>query len=61
MRELAKSEFSKMGVEVLIPPLRYCTDNAAMIGLVGIKLLQNGKNDSLKLKPEAFMKVAELV
>lgn len=35
LRQLAQEWGARHGVQVVIPPLRYCTDNAAMIGWVG--------------------------
>ncbi|MCC6278839.1 MAG: tRNA (adenosine(37)-N6)-threonylcarbamoyltransferase complex transferase subunit TsaD [Oligoflexia bacterium] len=46
--------------QVFLPPLKLCSDNAAMIGYVGLRLLQAGKRDKLTMGPQAYMKVAEL-
>ncbi len=35
-------ELSAVGVKLIVPERKWCTDNAAMIGLVGMKLLLNG-------------------
>jgi N6-L-threonylcarbamoyladenine synthase len=37
------------GLTFLAPPLRYCTDNAAMIGWAGIELYRTGQRDDLSL------------
>jgi N6-L-threonylcarbamoyladenine synthase len=42
---------SKKSWTVAIPPVRYCTDNAAMIGLVGILRLQAGERHDFDLGP----------
>ncbi len=44
-------EMSKQGFEVVIPPLRYCTDNAAMIGYAGIQYLNSGIQSDYQLPP----------
>jgi N6-L-threonylcarbamoyladenine synthase len=60
LRNLAREKLRELEYELAIPPLRFCTDNAAMIGIVGLKKLNLGENDSLKLSPESFMKISEL-
>ncbi len=45
------SEWAKANhVLLLIPPLRYCTDNAAMIGWVGMKKFLLGQADDIHVK-----------
>ena len=48
LRTMCKKWAQKKGLHLAIPPLRYCTDNAAMVGLVGLKRLQSEGGESLK-------------
>ena len=41
-RELS-SELQKLGIACLIPPPRWCTDNAAMIGALAVSIMREGK------------------
>lgn len=53
LREQALEAAKKMGIQLAIPPLRYCTDNAAMIGLAGLLRWQKGDISNQSMGPEA--------
>ncbi len=44
---------AKAGAVLALPPLRYCTDNAAMIGLAGLYKLRAGVTSEQDLSPSA--------
>lgn len=50
LRDKAQAWADTKNINLVLPPLRYCTDNAAMIGFAGIKLFQaNCVSDSLDI------------
>ncbi len=53
LRAQAQLLAKKNNYTLVIPPLRYCTDNAAMIGYAGLLHLNNGKRDDLAMGPSA--------
>ncbi len=51
LRARAEAWALKKKMILVIPPIRYCTDNAAMIGFAGILRLNRGEFSDLQLPP----------
>jgi len=49
LREHFSARSRECGIDLFIPPPVLCTDNAAMVAVVGNNLLSRGKNDELSL------------
>ncbi|WP_028323713.1 tRNA (adenosine(37)-N6)-threonylcarbamoyltransferase complex transferase subunit TsaD [Desulfatirhabdium butyrativorans] len=48
LRQMAKSEAEKHGLDLFIPEIAYCGDNAAMIASAGFHRLMNGERSSVE-------------
>ncbi|MCU1431721.1 MAG: metalloendopeptidase glycoprotease family [Actinotalea sp.] len=62
LRELAARRCAEAGITVRIPPIRYCTDNGAMIAALGAAALRRGLPASeLDLAVDSSMPLTQVV
>jgi N6-L-threonylcarbamoyladenine synthase len=61
LREKMYSDANAAGIDVFIPPPILCTDNAAMIAVVGTRLLQSGLQDGLDLNAVSRIPLATAI
>jgi N6-L-threonylcarbamoyladenine synthase len=53
LRDRFREEADRLGLEILLPEMRYCTDNAAMIAGLAYHCLQAGLTSGLDLEAKA--------
>ena len=57
LREKSKKIESQSNVNIILPKLEYCTDNAAMIGMAAYHKIINGQKSSYDLSPNPNLKL----
>jgi len=57
LREDLKKRAKEEGLDVSIPPLNLCTDNAAMIGSAGYHLIKKGKKSNLDIEAVSTLRI----
>lgn len=60
LRSKMKSECDKLGIELFMPELKYCGDNAAMVGSQGYYEFISGKRADSSLNAVATMPITEI-
>lgn len=61
LRARSEEWAQKAGIQLVVPPIRYCTDNAAMIGYAGIQHLNAGNFSDQSLAPSPRLYKDDLV
>ena len=62
LREMAARRCEEAGIELRIPPIRYCTDNGAMIAALGSALVRRGRPaSSLDLPVDSSMPLTQVL
>jgi len=59
LRQVLAEAARAAGLDFVAPPLRYCTDNAAMIAWTGLERLRLGQRDGLDFAPRPRWPLAE--
>lgn len=57
LRHALEEETGKLGIDLSIPPLNLCTDNAAMIGSVAHFLYENNRFSNMKLNGKSSLDI----
>lgn len=57
LRERMKELAEKENLNLIIPSLEYCTDNAAMIAMTGALMARENRYDDLRIKPFARIEI----
>jgi len=61
LRQHLQAAASQHNLRVLFPPMKYCTDNAAMIACAAAEHLERGHRSSLNLGAQSRMPISEVM
>ncbi|HIK18828.1 MAG TPA: tRNA (adenosine(37)-N6)-threonylcarbamoyltransferase complex transferase subunit TsaD [Leptolyngbyaceae cyanobacterium M33_DOE_097] len=61
LRQHLQAAASQHNLRVLFPPMKYCTDNAAMIACAAVEHLERGHRSSLNLGAQSRMPISEVM
>lgn len=60
LRKVLQDLIASLGYNLIAPPIELCTDNAAMIALVGLERFENGLIDDIDFCPRSRWSLEEL-
>ncbi|MEM8505715.1 MAG: tRNA (adenosine(37)-N6)-threonylcarbamoyltransferase complex transferase subunit TsaD [Cyanobacteria bacterium P01_D01_bin.1] len=60
LRETLQRVATEQGIQVLFPPMKYCTDNAAMIACAGVAQFEKGMRSPLTLGAQSKLSLTEV-
>lgn len=60
LRSHLQAAAAALGIEVIFPPLKFCTDNAAMIACAAAEHLQKGRTSPLSLGSQSRLCLTEI-
>jgi N6-L-threonylcarbamoyladenine synthase len=61
LRSTLETAATQRGIKVLFPPLKYCTDNAAMIGCAAVEHLDRGHVSPLDLGVQSRLSIMDVM